>query len=135
MPSQEAGGGSPFVVGFENAAVFGREVADEEVQRDFPGADISVACCGSNLTNYQFKLLLSLGVNEVSIAFDRQFKKVGDEEFKRWTKKLESINNKYKGFCRITFLFDKKGLLNYKDSPIDCGPDIFMKLYTERIAM
>ena len=41
VPSQEAGGGSPFVVGFEDTAVFGRKVADEEVQRDFPGMDIS----------------------------------------------------------------------------------------------
>ena len=119
----------------QKAIIFESEKSTLLMQSYFPGADISVACCGSNLTNYQFKLLLSLGVNEISIAFDRQFKKVGDEEFKRWTKKLESINNKYKGFCRITFLFDKKGLLNYKDSPIDCGPDIFMKLYTERIAM
>ena len=104
-------------------------------QRYLKDADISVACCGSNLTTYQFKLLLSLGVNEICIAFDRQFKKIGDEEFQRWTKKLESINKKYRTFCQISFLFDKKDLLGYKDSPIDGGLDTFIKLYEERIVL
>ena len=42
-------------------------------------SDISVACCGSNLINYQVKLLLSLGVKEIIIAFDKQFQKIGDK--------------------------------------------------------
>ena len=36
-------------------------------------SDISVACCGSNIINYQIKLLLSLDVKEIIIAFDKQF--------------------------------------------------------------
>lgn len=40
VPPQEAGGGSPFMVGFDCTAVFGGKVADEKVQPDFPGADI-----------------------------------------------------------------------------------------------
>ena len=103
--------------------------------RTFFDNDISVACCGSNLIYYQVKLLLSLGAEEIIIAFDRQFKKVGDEEFKRWTKKLTSINDKYKNFCQISFVFDRRGLLGYKDSPIDKGKDIFMKLLKERIML
>ena len=30
-------------------------------------------------------------------------------------------------------MFDKTGLLGYKDSPIDDGKDIFLKLFKERI--
>ena len=41
--------------------------------------DISVACCGSSLINYQVDLLLSLGVSEIIVAFDRQFKEIGDK--------------------------------------------------------
>ena len=44
--------------------------------------DISVAVCGSNLTNYQIQLLKSLDVEEIVIAFDKQFKESGDKEFK-----------------------------------------------------
>lgn len=98
-------------------------------------SDISVACCGSNLLNYQANLLSALGVNEILVAFDRQFKKVGDEEYKIWTNKLKKINDKYKSFFQISFIFDRRGLLGYKDSPIDKGKDIFMKLLKERIML
>lgn len=33
--------------------------------------DISVACCGSNLSSYQVSLLLDAGAQEIIIAFDR----------------------------------------------------------------
>ena len=98
-------------------------------------ADISVAVCGSNLINYQVQLLLSLGVEEICIAFDKQFQKIGDDEWKRWTKKLKELNRKYSPLVQISFLFDKMNLLGYKDSPIDRGPEIFMQLFKERIVL
>ena len=97
--------------------------------------DISVAVCGSSLINYQVDLLLSLGVKEIVIAFDKQFEKSGDEEFKRWTKKLTDIHKKYSSKVQVSFIFDKTGLLDYKSSPIDHGIDIFMKLFKERIIL
>jgi hypothetical protein len=96
--------------------------------------DISVACCGSSLISYQVKLLLSLGVQEIIVAFDKQFQKSGDEEFKKWTKKLTDIHKKYSPYVQISFVFDKKGdKLNYKMSPIDNGKEIFLELFKERI--
>jgi DNA primase len=35
--------------------------------------DISVACCGSNISAYQVQLLLDAGAKEMIIAFDRQW--------------------------------------------------------------
>ena len=95
--------------------------------------DISVACCGSSLINYQVDLLLSLGVSEIIIAFDRQFKEIGDKEYKNWTKKLKEIYNKYSSKVLISFIFDNQGLLGYKDSPLDRGKDIFLELFKNRI--
>ena len=98
--------------------------------------DISVACCGSNLTSHQFKLLMDLGVEEIIIAFDKQFQEIGDAEWKRWTKKLTELYYKYSGFVKISFMFDTTGkLLGYKDSPIDCGRDTFVYLYENRITL
>jgi len=98
--------------------------------------DISVACCGSNLTSHQFKLLTDLGVEEIVIAFDKQFKEPGDEEWKKWTKKLTEIHRKYSGFVKISFMFDRDGnLLGYKDSPIDKGREVFGYLYENRITL
>ena len=97
--------------------------------------DITVASCGSSLISYQIKLLLSLGVKEIIIGYDKQFNEIGDEEWKRWTKKLYDIHTKYGAYVQISYLFDKKDLLDYKDSPIDKGPDIYMKLFKERIML
>lgn len=95
--------------------------------------DISVATCGSNLVTHQVDLLLQCGAREIVIAFDKQFQKIGDEEYQQWTKKLRQIHEKYSSRCTISFIFDKKGnLLRYKDSPIDADPEIFMKLFKER---
>lgn len=97
--------------------------------------DITTACCGSSLISYQVKLLLSLGAKEIIIGMDKQFKKIGDDEWKKWTKKLTDIHTKYGAYAQISYLFDKGDLLDYKDSPIDKGPDIYMKLFKERIML
>ena len=97
--------------------------------------DISVACCGSSLISYQVHLLLSLGVKEIIIAMDKQFQEIGDDEWIRLTNKLKSIHNKYGAYTQISYLFDKGKVLDYKDSPIDKGPNIFMQLFKERIML
>lgn len=96
-------------------------------------SDISVACCGSNLINYQVKLLLSLGVKEIIIAFDKQFQKIGDKEWQKWVIKLKTLYNKYGSYVNISYLFDKNNLLQYKSSPIDEGKDKFIELFKNRI--
>lgn len=95
--------------------------------------DISVAVCGSSLGSYQMSLLLALGVEEVIIAFDKQFQKIGDNEWTNWTKKLTDINKKYGDLVQISFIFDKWDLLGYKDSPIDRSKDTFLDLFKKRI--
>ena len=97
--------------------------------------DISVACCGSNVSAYQIQLLEEAGAQEIIIAFDRQFQELGDKEFKHLTKNLTKLNDKYKNEVNISFIFDKNMITGYKDSPIDCGPDIFLKLFKERIIL
>ena len=98
--------------------------------------DISVAVCGSSLINYQVQLLLDLGVQEIIIAFDKQFQKSGDDEYKRWIKKLTDLHKKYSNLCQISFMFDKSGEdLGYKESPIDRGAETFTKLFKERIRL
>ena len=97
--------------------------------------DISVACCGSNLSAYQVQLLIDSGAEEIIVAFDRQFQEIGDKEFKHLKTNLLKLYNKYKNFVKITFIFDSKMLTDYKDSPIDKGPEIFLQLFKERIVL
>lgn len=97
--------------------------------------DISVAACGSSLINYQVELLLSLGIDEIIIGFDRQYEEINDLSWRNWTKKLYQIHNKYGSMVTISFLWDnpRNHLLKYKDSPIDQGPDVFQYLFKNRI--
>lgn len=97
--------------------------------------DITVACCGSSLISYQVQLLLSFGVREIIVAFDKQFQEIGDFEFKKWVKKLKDINKKYSSYVTISFMFDKYNLLGYKDSPIDKGKNVFLELYNRRFTI
>lgn len=97
--------------------------------------DISVACCGSSVSAYQIQLLMEAGAEEIIIAFDRQFQEIGDTEFQHLKNNLLKLRAKYKNFVTISFIFDSKMLTNYKDSPIDCGPEIFLQLFKDRILL
>lgn len=105
--------------------------------RSYYGADgdISVAVCGSSLIFYQVELLLSLGVREIIIAFDRQYKEIGDEEHKKWIRKLKEIHRRYSPYVLISFVFDKGNLLEYKNSPVDQGKENFSYLFERRIKL
>lgn len=95
--------------------------------------NISVACCGSHVSNYQIQLLLDLNVEEIIIAMDRQFQEIKDDEWKHLTDNLIKLNNRYKNYATISFIFDKEKITGYKDSPIDDGQEIFLKLFKERV--
>ena len=96
-------------------------------------SDISVACCGSSLSTFQINTLLSLGIDEMIIAFDKQYQEIGDEEFKSWIKKLKQISQKVRKFTQVSFIFDTEKILGYKDSPIDNGKDKFLYLLSNRL--
>lgn len=95
--------------------------------------DITVACCGSNLLSHQVDLLLSLGVEEIIIGFDKQFKEIGDDEWKRLTTNLKKLHLKYGAKVQISYLFDKEKILEYKMSPVDAGKEKFLQLFKERV--
>lgn len=93
--------------------------------------NISVACCGQNVSQYQFQLLLECGAREVIFAFDRES---NAESKDRLIKKLYELNNRFKNYCKISFLYDKTGfLLDYKDSPVDKTKETFLYLLKNRI--
>lgn len=97
--------------------------------------DISTACCGSSFIQYQAWLLINLGAEEIIICFDKQFKEFGDEEHKKLVRNLKQIHKKYGRFVKISYLFDKENLLEYKSSPIDHGPAVFMELFKKRVSL
>ena len=94
--------------------------------------DISIAVCGSSLSAYHIKLLKSLGVREIIVAFDRQFQEIGDEEFKRLKNKLIYLEKKYGNVVKLSVIFDKNMITSYKAGPLDEGQEKFEILLKER---
>ena len=94
---------------------------------------MSVAVCGSSFINYQAWLLINQGAEEIIVCLDKQFKELGDDEYKKLIKNLTNIHKKYGKYVTISYMFDKKNLLGYKDSPIDKGKEVFLQLYKDRV--
>ena len=97
--------------------------------------DISVACCGSNISAYQVQYLLDCGAREMVIAFDRQWQEKNDDEYKHYIKNLEKLNERYKNNLNISIIYDRNLLTGYKDSPIDDGKEIFLELFKNRVRL
>ena len=97
--------------------------------------DISVACCGSNISAYQIQMLIDAGAKEIIVAFDRQFQEIGDKEHQHLVANFKKLHAKYKNFVTLSFMFDKHMITSYKASPIDEGPDKFLRLFKERVTL
>lgn len=104
--------------------------------------NISVATQGMNLSLYQRDLLLNMGVENVILAFDKQYKiEYISEEFKdtqeykdyiMYLKKIIKVIGLFINYCNVYVILCWDDLLQYKDSPIDKGKMIFEQLYQER---
>lgn len=79
----------------------------------------------SVLNEYQIKILISLGIKDVTIAFD------SDVEFEKINKCTEIL----KRFTNVYVIRNEDNLLGEKESPIDRGIEIFNKLYLDRIKL
>ena len=67
--------------------------------------------------------------NRIKRAFDIFLKEEGDKYFN----KLWKICEKYHNYGNFSFIYDREGLLELKDSPSDKGEDVFNKLLDRRV--
>lgn len=97
--------------------------------------DISVAVCGSAVSEFQVNLLIQNGAREIVLAFDRDFEELGDDRFKRLKNKVSNLSKKYCNDVIISIIWDKEKITGLKSSPIDEGADKFLQLFKERIIL
>lgn len=95
-----------------------------------------IATCGSNISTTQTRILLrDLGVEEVIYAPDRDYHDAHSFEAEAWLnnqrKKLEDLIP----YCDVYLIADSQDRLNYKQSPTDCGKEIFEQLLSEKISI
>lgn len=95
----------------------------------FTGPNCTVAVCGSQFNKYQLNILLKTCCpDEIVLCFDSE--EIGEET--KYFDKLWAICQKYKNYANFSFIYDRLGLLNLKDSPSDKGEEIFKKLLEKR---
>lgn len=104
--------------------------------------NVSVATLGMNVSNYQRDLLLSCGINEVTIAFDKQYTNEIVEkadkrskeyrEYVRYIKNLIKITKMFEAYCNVYVILSWGDELSYRDAPIDRGKETFEQLYRNR---
>jgi DNA primase len=89
----------------------------------------AVAVCGSQFNKYQLNVLLrNVSPREIVICFDSEEK----AEETKYFDKLWALCQKYKQYANFSFIYDRLGLLNLKDSPSDRGEETFKKLLEKR---
>ena len=94
----------------------------------------AVACCGSKFNKYHINMLVNLlGVTEITIAFDKEYKDWHSEQALKYKHSIEAMCHKYHGLAQFSYIWDYDNLLEEKDSPYDKGQKIFEKLYRNRI--
>lgn len=95
--------------------------------------NFSVAVCGSSISLNQRDIILSLGVKEVFLAFDKEYKEVGSEEYLQYIENIKLKAKLFSNYCVVYVLWDEEDLIGYKDSPIDRGKEIFEILMKNKI--
>ena len=120
---------------YKKCIVFESEKSCLKYESLYPDRNISVSICGSNFSNQQKKMLLNLGVEEIVLALDRQYKDEDSEEGRDWKNKIIKNLKGLKDYCQCSFTWDtdQDRLLDYKDSPIDKGRKVFETLLRNRI--
>lgn len=79
----------------------------------------------SDINDAQAAILISMGIRDLTIAFDRD---VGMGHIRKTTKLLQKYMNVYA-------VYDKWGLLQDKDSPCDRGEEVWQTLYERKIRL
>lgn len=96
--------------------------------------NISVATLGSSLGRYRRDMILELGIEELIILSDKDYKEIGDKDYEKWIKKQKRIINEFKSYCRVSLVWDnlEEDLLDYKQNAVDYDKETFEKLYDNR---
>ena len=107
-------------------------------------SNIALATLGTNISSYQRKTIVDLVVEEVIVAYDKQYMfsliEKGDKkaikEYNGYIKKMIKIYKLFCGYCNLSIIFcDNDEDLDYKDAPIDKGKERFIELRDNRITI
>ena len=104
---------------------------------------IAVATCGFNISEWQLRTLLSLGVDTIYLGFDKDYDINKEAEYSKdkaiwdnyqhYIMRLNTLAKRIAPYCNTYILRDRKGLLGEKDSPFDKGKNILEELIKDKM--
>ena len=97
------------------------------------GIDNALAVFGSNISKQHIQILLELGVNDVVLCMDSDYKQVGDDEFKFFVVKMKKLAAKLKPFFNCSIVYNNQGYDMYKCNMMDIPYEQAMKLWESRM--
>ena len=93
----------------------------------------ALAVFGSNISKQHIQLLLELGVNDVVLCMDSDYKQVGDDEFKFFIVKMKKLAAKLKPYFSVSIVYNNQGYDMYKCNMMDIPYEQAMKLWESRV--
>jgi hypothetical protein len=113
------------------AIIFEGEKSVLKMETLYPQSNIALATAGKKITLDQLNALLKLNLNEVILAYDKDYKT--PEERKEKLVEYDKIVQILKPYFSVSIIVDFTNKLQYKDSPIDQGKDVFDELVRNRV--
>lgn len=95
--------------------------------------DNALAVFGSNISKQHIQLLLELGVNDVVLCMDSDYKQVGDDEFKFFVVKMKKLAAKLKPFFNCSIVYNNQDYDMYKCNMMDIPYEQAMKLWESMV--
>ena len=93
----------------------------------------ALAVFGSNISKRHIELLLELGVNDVILAFDSDYRQIGDNDFNFFVTKMKKICAKLRPYFSLSIIYNNQGYDAYKCNMLDLSYDKAVKLYESRV--
>lgn len=103
----------------------------------YPDNNFSTALCGSNMSSYQWGLIMSLEIDELFIAIDKQYKtelvtEEDKKEYADYIRKVKKIADRFVNYMNVYIVYSDDERLSYKDSPSDKGKEMLEELMREK---
>ena len=92
----------------------------------------ALAIFGSNISKRHIEMLLELGVNDVVLCMDSDYRQVGDDDFQFFVAKMRKLAGKLTPYFSTSIVYNNQGYDAYKCNIMDLPYDKAMKLYEGR---
>jgi hypothetical protein len=113
------------------AIIFEGEKSVMKMDTVYGENSVAVAVSGKTITIDHIKLLLKYGVEKIVLAFDRDYSDL--DEIVEKQQEYRDIVSYVQNFCNVSMIIDYGFKLEYKDSPIDKGKEVFEELMSKKI--